>query len=94
MKISLSESLETAIRRRAEAAGFKTPDEYVVAVVLADLDRAGSATGSEVGPELSPETEAKIQAGLDDIDAGRVIVPDEAFWEAMHRRVREPRAGG
>jgi hypothetical protein len=95
MNIALSESLESAIRRRAESAGFKSADDYVEAIVLADLSRAESATGPKVFPELSRETEASIQAGLDDIDAGRVVSPDDAYWEAKHQRIRESsRAGG
>jgi hypothetical protein len=93
MKIALSRSLESAIRRRAEAAGFKTADDYVEAVVLADLGRAESEAGPKSYPELSPETEAKIQAGLDQLDAGLGIRVNEAFWEEMHRRVREPQTG-
>ena len=94
MNIALSESLEAAIRRRAESAGFKSADEYVEAIVMADLNRAESTTGPKVFPKLSPETEAEIQAGLDDIDAGRVVIPDDAYWEAKHQRIRESRAGG
>jgi hypothetical protein len=93
MNIALSELLEEPIRRRAEAAGFKTADEYVEAIVLADLDRAGAATAPKIYPKLSPETEARIREGLDQLDAGLGVKVDEAFWEEIHRRVREPKAG-
>jgi hypothetical protein len=94
MNVALSESLETAILRRAAAAGYKSADEYVEAVVLADLNRAGPTPGPKAYPALSEETEATIREGLDDFDAGRVIVPDEAYWEAKHRRISESKAGG
>jgi len=59
----------------------------------ADLDRAGSATAREVYPELSPDTLAKIQVGLDELDAGLGIKVDNLFWQDMRRQVREPKAG-
>jgi hypothetical protein len=93
LEISLPESVEAAIHRRAESAGFASPAAYVRALVLADLDRAGSETAPEVYPELSPETLAKIQTGLDELDAGLGIKVNDVFWEEMRRHVREPRAG-
>jgi hypothetical protein len=93
VEMRLPESVRAAVQRRAEAAGFASPDEYVQALVLADLNRADLGPEPKTYPELSPETLAKIQEGLDDIAAGRVIVPDEAYWEAKHRRVREPKSG-
>ncbi len=43
--------------------------------------------------ELSPDTLAKIQVGLDELDAGLGIKVDDHFWEEMRRQVREPKAG-
>lgn len=93
LEISLPESLEAAMHRRAESAGFASPAAYVRALVLADLDRAGSATAPRVYPELSADTVAKIQVGLDELDAGLGINVDDLFWEEMRRQVREPKAG-
>src|SRR5438874_3882490 len=80
LEISLPESMEAAIHRRAESAGFASPAAYVRALVLADLERAGSATARAVYPELSPDTLAKIQVGLDELDAGLGIRVDDLFW--------------
>jgi len=44
-------------------------------------------------PELSPDTLAKIQVGLDELDAGLGIKVDDLFWQEMRRQVREPKAG-
>ena len=81
LEISLPESTEAALHRRAESAGFASPAAYVRALVLADLDRAGSATALKVYPELSPDTLVKIQVGLDELDAGLGIKVDDPFWE-------------
>src|SRR5262249_27340581 len=94
LEMRLPESVGAAVQRRVEEAGFASPDEYVRALVLADLNRAGSGVKTKVYPELSPETLAMIQKGLDDVEAGRVIKVDETFWEERLRRIREPKAGG
>ena len=93
VEMRLPESVGAAVRKRAEATGFATPDEYVQTLVMADLDRAGDGEGPREYPELSPETLAKLQAGLDSVAAGRVVTVDEAFWEEMHRRVWGPKSG-
>jgi hypothetical protein len=93
LEISLPESVEAAIHSRTESAGFDSPAEHVRALVLADLDHAGSETAPDVYPELSPETLAKIQTGLDKLDAGLGIKVDDGFWEEMRRHAREPKAG-
>jgi Arc/MetJ-type ribon-helix-helix transcriptional regulator len=79
LEISLPESVKAAINRRVESAGFASPAAYVRALVLADLDRAGSATVREAYPELSPDTLAKIQVGLDELDGGLGIKVDDLF---------------
>jgi hypothetical protein len=88
LEISLPESVKAAIHRRAESAGFASPAAYVKALVLADLDRAGSAAAREVYPDLSSDTLAKIQVGLDELDAGLGIKVDDLFWQEMRRQVR------
>jgi len=93
VSMRLPESVRAAVQRRVASAGFASPDDYVQALVLADLDRADPEPESKVYLELSPETLAKIQVGLDQIAAGQGIKVDEAFWEAKHRRIREPRNG-
>jgi hypothetical protein len=93
LEISLPESVEAAIHRRAESTGFASPAAYVRALILADLDRAGSPVACEVYPELSSDTLAKIQVGLDELDAGQGIKVDDPFWDEMRRQVREPKAG-
>jgi len=93
LEISLPESVEAAIHRRAESAGFTSPAAYVRALVLADLDRAGSSTAPKVYPELSPDTLERIQVGLDELDAGLGIKVDEPFWQEMHPQVRKPKTG-
>jgi Arc/MetJ-type ribon-helix-helix transcriptional regulator len=82
MNIVLNESLDEAVRQRAEAAGYPSPAAYIEAVIRTDLNRTDL--------ELSPETQAAIREGL---DSGPGIVADEAFWSERHRRLAEPQAG-
>ena len=89
MNIALNEYLVEAVRRRAMAAGYSSPDDYVEAVIRADLEQTGEPV-PEVYPELSPETEAAIHEGL---DSGAGVVADEAFWSERHRRLAERQAG-
>ncbi len=93
VEMRLPESVGAAVRKRAEATGFASPDEYVQTLVLADLDRADDGEEPKVYPELSQETLAKLQEGLDSVAAGRVVKVDEAFWEDMHRRVWDSKSG-
>jgi Arc/MetJ-type ribon-helix-helix transcriptional regulator len=89
MNIALNESLEEVVRRRAEAAGYSSPDAYVEAVIRADLERTGEAV-PETYPELSPETQAAIREGL---DSGPGVVADEAFWAERYCKLAERQAG-
>ncbi len=89
MNIALNESLDEALRRRAEAAGYPSPDAYVEAVIRADLEQTG-ASRPEVYPELSAETQKAIREGL---DSGPGVVADEAFWAERSRRLVEPQTG-
>jgi hypothetical protein len=65
LMISVPESLESSLHRRAVQAGFKSDEEYIVSLVQADCDAAeleallqsrDAATVFEVMPEVNIQT--------------------------------------
>ncbi len=43
----------------------------------------------EANPEWKAEIQRKIQEGLDDVEAGRMVPADHEFFESIKRRGRE-----
>ena len=82
MRIDLPESVMTVVRERVEAGGYASPEEYLAALVAADAAAL---------PDLTDEDRKRLGdlalAAFDEGQAG--IVADDAYGEALRRRVRE-----
>jgi Arc/MetJ-type ribon-helix-helix transcriptional regulator len=82
--IHLPEPLMALVRQRVAEGGYASPDEYIAALVEADV-----ADDAPLG--LTDEERKRIgDVVLERLDSGQPgIVADEAFWDALKRRIRE-----
>jgi Arc/MetJ-type ribon-helix-helix transcriptional regulator len=82
--IHLPESLMTLVRQRVEEGGYASPEDYLAALVEADV-----ADDAPLG--LTEEERKRIgDIVLERLDSGQPrIVADDAFWDALKRRIRE-----
>jgi Arc/MetJ-type ribon-helix-helix transcriptional regulator len=82
--IHLPESLMVLVRERVAMGGYASPVEYIAALIEADM-----TTEEPLG--LTDEERKRIgDIVLERLDSGQPgIVADEAFWDALKRRIRE-----
>lgn len=76
-RIQLSDQLYQDARRRAEAAGFVTVDEYVADIVQQDIEVPG-----DLDYLFTPGRLARIDEGIAQIDAG-LGIPLEKVRESF-----------
>lgn len=74
MNISLSDDMHAYVEKRVKKGKFDNKSEYIRSLIRDELDKL-----------YEQDLERKLQEGLDDIKAGRVIPVDEKFWEDLNK---------
>jgi antitoxin ParD1/3/4 len=103
MNIVIPDSLRPLLQHRATQAGFNTPDEYVLQVLRAELDRGQArsidallreamADGDSAGvtPEDLGRRKSEIETLLlEGLDSGDPVEVNAEFWQARRQALAE-----
>jgi hypothetical protein len=84
MTITLPDELMVELEKKASAAGFGSPSEYVCWLVQQADPTAAEPTPQDLGFATEAELEAKLLAAL---DSGPPIPVTPGFWEELRKEV-------
>jgi Arc/MetJ-type ribon-helix-helix transcriptional regulator len=90
MTITLPDSMVAEAQAKAKAAGFRSVDDYIAYLIVADEPESGEPDYPPGPPEITPRNRAELEAMLEaGMNSGPPIRVTPEFWEERRRVLAE-----